>query len=131
MSRSSRHPLDLALGLATTVAASGYAWVTTGFRPFTAPALIATLAGGLVAIVLGQRLLPWPARAGPAPASGAWVWTLLAAAVGVWQLQSFLQHPRAEHPTISSLSNDLLQGHASRAAAMVAWLAAGVWLARR
>ena len=106
-----------------------YAWVAAGLRPFTLPALIATLAGGLVVIVAGRRSSP-PVGA-PAPARGAWVWLVLASAAAVWELQAFLQHPRSEHPTVSSLSNDLLQSHFPRAGAMVVWLAAGVWLARR
>jgi hypothetical protein len=55
----------------------------------------------------------------------------LAMAVGVWELQSFLQHPRSQHPTLSSLSNSLLESHASRMVAFVGWLAGGIWLARR
>jgi hypothetical protein len=90
---------------------------------------VATLGGGLVAILAGRRLSPSVASHEPAP--GAWVWVALAGAVAVWELQAFLQHPRSAHPTISSLTNDLLQNHVSRAGAMLAWLAAGVWLARR
>jgi len=63
--------------------------------------------------------------------SGAWVWGLLAALIGTWELQAFVQHPRDEHPTLSSLSNELLTTTTSRAIAMLAWLALGVWLARR
>jgi hypothetical protein len=59
------------------------------------------------------------------------VWAVLAGAAGLWQLQAFLQHPRSQHPTVSSLTNDLLQSSPSRALAMLVWLAAGVWLARR
>jgi hypothetical protein len=62
---------------------------------------------------------------------GAGFWLVLAAAVGLWELQAFLQHPRREHPTISSLTNELLGSPTSRAVALLAWLAAGVWLARR
>ena len=98
-------------------------------RPFTLPALVATLGGGLVVIVVGPRLSPPVASHGPA--RGAWVWATLGAAIALWELQAFLQHPRAAHPTVSSLTNDLLQNHVSRAGAMLVWLAAGVWLARR
>jgi hypothetical protein len=59
------------------------------------------------------------------------VWAALGAAIALWELQAFLQHPRGAHPTVSSLTNDLLQNHVSRAGAMLVWLAAGVWLARR
>jgi len=63
--------------------------------------------------------------------TGEWVWALLAGLVGVWELQAFLQHPRRDHPTLSSLSNEFLVSPASRAIALLIWLALGVWLARR
>lgn len=59
------------------------------------------------------------------------MWGLLAGAIAVWELQAFLQLPRRNHPTLSSLSNDLLQSPSSRAAALLLWLALGAWLARR
>ena len=119
------------VGLAALPAVVGYAWVATGLRPFTVPSLVATLAGGLAAIVVGGRLSSSAANARRPTVGGGWVWAALAAAAGIWQLQAFVQHPRRHHPTISSLTNDLLQSHTSRTAAMVVWLAAGVWLARR
>ena len=106
-----------------------YAWVTTGLRPFTLPALVATLAGGLVVILVGGRLsAPAVSRE---PVGGVWVWPTLAGAIAVWELQAFVQHPRSAHPTISSLTNNLMQNHVSRAGVMLVWLAVGVWLARR
>lgn len=111
------------------VLAVAYAWFTTGLRPFTLPALVATLAGGLVVIRVGGRLsAPVASRD---LVRGAWVWLALGGAVVVWEVQAFLQHPRSAHPTISSLTNNLMQNHISRAGAMLAWLAAGVSLARR
>ena len=62
---------------------------------------------------------------------GGWVWGALAGATGLWELQAFLQHPRRDHPTLSSLSNDLLGSPSSRAIALLMWLALGIWLARR
>ena len=106
-----------------------YAWVATGFRPFTLPSLVATVVGGLVVILVGGRLsAPVASRA---PLRGTWVWLALGSAVAAWELQAFLQHPRSAHPTISSLTNNLMQNHVSRAGAMLVWLAVGVWLARR
>lgn len=107
----------------------GYAWAVAGLRPFTLPALMATLAGGLVVIVVGGRLPP-PVTSRE-PAGGAWVWLALAAAIAAWELQAFLQHPRSAHPTISSLTNNLMHNHFSRAGTMLVWLAVGLWLARR
>jgi hypothetical protein len=101
------------------------------FRPFTLPALIATLGAGLAAIFVGSRLLRPAGPEATGPSNGARVWAVLAGAISLWQLQAFLQHPRSQHPTLSSMTNELLQSSPSRAAAMLAWLAAGVWLARR
>lgn len=106
-----------------------YAWVATGLRPFTLPALVAILAAGLAVILIGGRLsAPVASRA---PVRGTWVWLALGSAVTAWELQAFLQHPRSAHPTISSLMNNLMQNHISRAGAMLVWLAVGLWLARR
>lgn len=109
----------------------GYAWVTAGLRPFTLPALAATLGGGLVAIAIGTRLPRRSTFREGATAGGAWAWVALAAAIAFWELRSLLQHPRDDHPTISSLTNSLLQSQQSRMVALLVWLAAGVWLARR
>jgi hypothetical protein len=59
------------------------------------------------------------------------VWGVLAGTIAMWELQAFLQLPRRDHPTLSSLSNDLLQSPFSRAVALLMWLALGAWLARR
>jgi hypothetical protein len=109
----------------------GYAWVTAGLRPFTLPALAATLGGGLVAIVVGARLRRRSTVWEGETAAGAWTWAALAGAIAFWELQSLLQHPRDDHPTISSLTNSLLQSQQSRTVALLVWLAGGVWLARR
>lgn len=62
---------------------------------------------------------------------GEWVWGVLATLLTVWELQAFVQHPRREHPTLSSLSNELLASPTSRLIGVLAWLALGVWLARK
>ena len=65
------------------------------------------------------------------PSRAGWPWAVLAGLTALWELQAFVQHPRRKHPTLSSLSNDLLQPQASRAVALLVWLAAGLWLVRR
>lgn len=59
------------------------------------------------------------------PTKGRWVWAVLAAATALWELQALLQHPRRDHPTLSSLSNDLLESYPVRASAVLLWLGAG------
>ena len=116
-------------GVAAAALVVGYAWMATSLRPFTLPALVATLGGGLVAAVAGRRLAP-PVAVREATRR-VWWWAALGGAAAVWELQAFVQHPRSEHPTLSSLTNDVLRGHVPRAGAMLVWLATGVWLARR
>jgi len=62
---------------------------------------------------------------------GVATWAALAATAGAWQLAAYLQHPRADHPTVSSLANEVLNSHVARAAAFVVWFAAARGLARR
>jgi len=103
--------------------------MATGLRPFTVPALVATLGGGVLAIMMGRRFSPPAATA--AAVNGAWLWATLGGAAIIWELQAFVQHPRSDHPTVSSLTNELLRSHLPRSGAMLVWLAAGWWLARR
>jgi hypothetical protein len=116
--------------VATVLIACGYSWWATAFQPFTGPALAATLAGGLLAVAIGTRLRrtapPWPG----AP-SGVAVWGGLLLALGAWELASFLHHPRLEHPTLSSMANELFRSHPARAVGETVWLALGAWLAQR
>ena len=61
----------------------------------------------------------------------AGAWATLALAVGVWQLAAYLQHPRDDHPTLSSLANALLDSQPARAAAFALWLVGAAALGRR
>ena len=58
-------------------------------------------------------------------------WAVLAAAAAAWQVAAYMQHPRHDHPTISSLTNVALDSQAARAAAFVVWLFTTVALVRR
>jgi hypothetical protein len=108
----------------------GYAWWAAVLRPFTLPALAAVLTGGLAALAFG-RALPSGRTPSPAGLPRSEVWVGLAAALGLWELASFLHHSRADHPTLSSLINTLFQSHPTRAIGLLAWLAVGAGLARR
>ncbi|MDQ1489866.1 MAG: hypothetical protein QOJ23_2380 [Actinomycetota bacterium] len=110
--------------------AGGYAWLTTDLRPFTLPLVAAILMGGLVAVALGPNLLPARVpRPGRPPQLD--VWAALSAALALWELGAFLQHPRVEHPTLSSLTNTLFQSHVARALGLLMWLGTGTRLGRR
>lgn len=106
-----------------------YAWWATGRSPFTATATLAVVGAGLAAVAVGQARRPQdescPARAGVV------TWLVVLVALAGWQLLAYLQQPRSEHPTLSSLTNAALESHTGRALAFAAWLVAGSWLARR
>ena len=88
--------------------------------------MLAAGAVGVVAGILTRR----PARAAP-PVPGWGLWAVLAVTAMLWQLAAYVQHPRADHPTLSSLANALLSSQPARAAAFALWLLAAVHLARR
>jgi len=110
--------------------AGAFAWWATSLRPFTGPPLVVVPVGGLAAMALGAWLLP-PRTPAPVPLRQLVLWGALAATVAVWQLATFLQHPREEHPTMSSLANTLFESHPARAVAFLLWLAGAAALARR
>jgi hypothetical protein len=125
--RESRAGLILA-GL-TGLATLAYAWWAAGLAPFSAGATLAVVGAGVVAIAAGSRSRRPPPRRVTVRQAAPWIALALAAAAV--QLVSFVQTPRDDHPTISSLTNTLLDSHPARAAALVCWLALAAGLARR
>lgn len=117
------------LRTAIAVLVAAYAWWAVARPPFSSSATLAVLAAGATAVVLGarDRRVPGP----PVQATKVARWALLAGALAAWQLAAYLQEPRDDHPTLSSLTNALLDAHAARAVAFVLWLAAARELARR
>jgi hypothetical protein len=125
-----RHP-SRAVRVVVAGGLVGYAWWAVGLAPFSAGATAAVVAAGVAAMAVGGRGR-WQ-RASPVAGdvSGIVPWGALAALASAWQLAAYLQHPRADHPTISSLANELLDSHPARAAGFLVWIAAAGWLARR
>jgi hypothetical protein len=112
------------LSVAVTAA---YAWWAAGLRPFTWPVLLVVTATGVAAIVLGTRRR----RLGTSHPDGAVVWALLLVLVAGSELAAYVQAPRADHPTLSSLANEVLDWRPARALAFLGWAVLGVDLARR
>jgi hypothetical protein len=106
-----------------------YAWWAVSLRPFSGWATAVVLGTGVGAMVLGRARRQRERRR--RHATVAWGWVALAAAAGVWQLAAYLQHPRDDHPTLSSLTDALLDSHPTRAVAFVVWAALAVELGRR
>jgi hypothetical protein len=107
-----------------------FSWWVTSLRPFTTGTTVAVLGAGLAAVAVG--LISGPgARRRRERAPGLWGWAVLATGLVVWELMAWSQHPRANHPTLSSMTNDLLDPDVVRAFAFAAWLVAGAAIARR
>lgn len=92
-------------------------------------ATAAVLLSGVAGTAAGR------ARRRPEPPSGSTTgvaaWAGLAAVAVAWEVLAFVQHPRADHPTLSALTNATLDSQPARAAACVLWFLGMVELARR
>ena len=113
---------------AVAAGVAAYSWWATGLRSFTWPALVAVLGAGSAAAVVGARLPPVRHPHIPPTARTA-LWAVVAVVAG-WQLAAYLQHPRAEHPTLSVFANRILDPHPVRALGFLVWLAGAAVLAR-
>ena len=118
------------ISLLIGVAAASYAWWVTALPPFSASATMAVLGGGVLALGVGRRRRPTSTAAAAATTRGVVLWVVLTSALAAWQVAAFVQSPRAEHPTLSSLANTALDPRPVRALAVIAWLAGAAWLAR-
>ena len=116
--------------LIIAVVLSAYAWWAVALPPFSGQATAAVVLGGSAATAVGARQRRRRSR-GTGDTAGIAAWAALAAAAGAWQLAAYLQHPRADHPTLSSLANEVLDSHMARTAAFVVWIAVAWGLARR
>ena len=108
-----------------------YSWIAAGFHPFTWPMRVA------VAVpVLGAMVFWWhqrgpadeearPRAAGTRWCIAAWIGLLVAAVT--WELIALFSSPREEHPTLSSIGDDIMRTHPGRAATFAVWLLVG-WL---
>jgi len=133
------HPPAVAVAAAALVAI--YGWWAVGLTPFSWEATVVVVGAGVAAAAwtvwrrrAGTRRRPDPGGArgtGGAPRAGVASWALLAAVAAAWQLAAYVQHPRDDHPTLSSLTNAALDSHAARAAAFVVWVFTTVALVRR
>jgi hypothetical protein len=138
--------------VAVVVLVLAYSWWVTTFRPFTWQIRVATAIPGVFLLLLAARdhrrraaLRAWVAswrlvqgRHEPSPLwrrvvwrGGTVYWSLLIAAISVWELLARLHAPRSLYPTLSSLSDSVTRVHAIRFLAFVLWLLFGRDLLRR
>lgn len=105
------------------------AWWVVSLQPFSGTATAAVLVSGVAGSAVG-RARRRPERR-PASTTGVWAWAGLVAAGVAWEALAYVQHPRVDHPTLSSLINAVLDSQPARTAAFVLWFLAMVELARR
>ncbi|MDA8343455.1 MAG: hypothetical protein M0007_14720 [Actinomycetota bacterium] len=112
-------------------------------RPFTlAAGITVTLAyAGLAATLVAQRRVGTmprmvarrpPVDGGPRRFGRRWlVWAVSLGSVAAFELASYLQGPRAAHPTLSAMLDGLDATPAGRGAAFAAWALLGWYLVTR
>jgi hypothetical protein len=121
-------------GRRTVIAALlvGYSLLAGATDSFTVLALIVTAIAAAAVIALAVRAATRrPPEPEERPAGAVAPWVTLGIVVLAWQLAAYLQSPRSDHPTVSSML-DAADTHAPlRAAVFLGWLLVGVALARR
>jgi hypothetical protein len=127
--QTGRRPRRAAWPAAVVVAAAlVYSWIASGLRPFSHPEAV-TVAIPLV--VGGIAMLRMHPDTTDTTRRGTWVWVVLLGVLVAWELISFRQSPRADHPTLSAIADWTMSTHPSRFVIFAAWLAVGSWLFRR
>jgi hypothetical protein len=126
--------VGLVVGAVVIAALAAYAWWAVALPPFSGEAAAAVVLAGAVAMVVGARQRPRQ-RASESPTAaippGIGRWVVLGAVTAAWQLAAYVQQPRADHPTLSSLTNAVLDSRATRMVAVVLWIVVARGLARR
>ncbi|MGH3344240.1 MAG: hypothetical protein ACRDPK_15495 [Carbonactinosporaceae bacterium] len=125
----------------------GLAWavVTTGFGSFSWSARAATAAAVATVLVLAARRdsaaprlswRTWLARGSeqvrePPRRRALTAWGLLIVLAAAWELLSLFGGPRSQHPTLSSIVEDLQSNRGVDTLIRAVWLGLGAWLVRR
>jgi hypothetical protein len=122
-----------ARSVAAAALAAVYGWWAVVLPPFSWEASVAVVCAGAATALWAAWHRRRAGARGPGEAQGVGLvpWALLAATAAAWQLAAYAQHPRDDHPTLSSLTNAALDSHATRTAAFVVWLVTTVALVRR
>jgi hypothetical protein len=115
----------------TVGAAAVYSWIAAGFRPFTTTEDVLVAIPAIAVLVLACR--PSPASSPPIvdqPARrtsrrSVVVWIALVVLATVWELTALFSSPRADHPTLSVIADNIMSVHPGRALMFLLWLALG------
>jgi hypothetical protein len=119
---------------ATVAGVLVYSWLAAGFRPFSWPENLAVaMPALLVLVVVGRswgglptRQAPDPEHSGARRKTGA-VWIGLVAVLVAWELTAYFSSPRRDHPTLSTIADDIMSSHPGRTVMFALWLVLG-WL---
>ena len=117
--------------------AAVYSWIAAGFRPFTTTEDVLVAIPAIAVLVLACR--PSPASSPPifdqparrASRGSVAVWIALVVLATVWELTALFSSPRADHPTLSVIADDIMSVHPGRALMFLLWLALGWVLVKR
>jgi hypothetical protein len=110
----------------------GYSWLATGLRAFTIPVDVAVGVPTLILLGLSwHRSRLGRVEADRPPRSSLMVWAALLGALALWELIAYVASPRQDHPTLSSISDDITSGHPARAVVFALWLVLGLHLFAR
>jgi hypothetical protein len=111
--------------LATIAAALVYSWIAAGFLPFTWPMRVAVLVPVALALVVSWNRARDARERSADRTAGLLIWATLLVLLVAWELIALFQSPRDDHPTLSSISDDIMSVHAGRALMFAIWLASG------
>ncbi|HYT10464.1 MAG TPA: hypothetical protein VEL73_07360 [Mycobacteriales bacterium] len=119
--------------VAGCLVALAYAWVAGGYPSFSWPAALAVLVPGIGVLAYGvvtaaRRPQP-PVR--PLTRRGVVAWSVPVLAFSALEIVNDKLGSTWEHPTLSVLLDPVLADHLGRSLGLLAWLAAGLALARR
>ncbi len=126
-------PRWLPVAILTTAA---YATVVGGLERYTWPVTIAVIIPGTIALLIAGST---PHGTGPEPdvdGTGAALWIVLFVVIAVFELVNFVLQPDRltasyDHPTLSTLFNTYITGHAGQSLALLVWMVTGWWLVER
>lgn len=114
-----------------------YAVIVGAFARYSWPVTLAVMVPGIGAIAITWRTPSLDGGgSGPVERVGAFAWSTVFIALGLWELTALLLQPDLvtmsyAHPTLSALMDPVLASHAGRSATLFVWLGLGWFLLER
>ena len=111
-------------------AAAAYSWVAAGQRPFTTAEEVLVAIPALVVLAIAVWSPTRPRSQGSSSHATAVAWIALAIVAVSVELHAYLSSPRSDHPTMSSIADDVMSVRPGRAVVFALWLGLGWVLVR-